>query len=96
MKAALGLPIQKRVKGHHILDFHGMNAKGRRDRADRRVRDVTQTMLNRLDDIHEPGAVCSEFRNGGVDRRRCLRGGRGGTRLPCRRYHFFRIGRHHQ
>ena len=45
-----------------------MDAKTPRDRVDRRVGDLAQAMLNRLDDTHKPTAVGSEFLDNGVDR----------------------------
>ena len=73
-----------------------MDPEARRNRVDRRVVDLAQAALNRLDDIHEPSAVRPEFLDDGVDYRRYLRCNRGGPRLRCRHCCFLCIRRHHQ
>ncbi len=66
MVAAFGLPVQKRIEGHHVLDFHRRDAEGRRDGGYRLVGEISEAMLNRLDNIQEPAAVRPELFDGGA------------------------------
>ena len=73
LETAARFAIEEGIEGNHVLDFDGVDTESGCNCLDCIVTDMTEALLNRVDNIHEAGTVGPEFLDDAFHRGPALR-----------------------